>query len=115
MFRSVARDREPNMKHFLIKYRLSNGTEETWRKDIARFVAGLEADPALSGKISYRATKHREGADYYHLATAADDEAVKALGQSPFFKAYTELTRKVSGGEVEVLPLEVIAETALPI
>jgi hypothetical protein len=100
------------MKHFLIKYRLTDGTEETWRKDIARFVAGLDGDPALKGKISYRATKHRDGDDYYHLATALDDEAVRALGQSEFFKAYTKLTHSVSGGGVEVLPLEIIAETA---
>ena len=102
------------MKHFLIKYRLSNKSEEAWRKDIARFVAALEADPALAGKISYCATKRRDGADYYHLATAVDDDAVKALGESEFFKTYSELTRSVSGGELEVLPLEVIAQTAAP-
>jgi len=105
-------DGEPNMKRFLIKYRLRNGQEETWRQDIARFIAALDAEPALAGKITYRAMKNRDGADYYHLATAVDDEAVKALGRSEFFKAYTELTRSVSGGEVEVLPLEVIGETA---
>ena len=56
--------------------------------------------------------KNRDGADYYHLATAVDEAAAKALGQAEFFKAYTELTRRVSGGAVEVLPLEVIGETA---
>ena len=100
------------MKRFLIKYRLTNGHEEAWRQDIARFVAALDADPALAGRITYRAMKNRDGADYYHLATAIDEEAAKALGRAEFFKAYTELTRRVSGGEVEVLPLEVIGETA---
>ena len=100
------------MKRFLIKYRLNHGEEAKWRQDIARFIATLDADPALAGKITYRAMKHRNGADYYHLATAVDEEAVKALGQAEFFKAYAELTRRVSGGEVEVLPLDVIGETA---
>jgi DDE domain len=35
----------------------------------------------------------------------------KALGQREFFKSYTEATRRVADGEVEVLPLEAIAET----
>ena len=100
------------MKRFLIKYRLSDGEEATWRQDVARFIAALDADPALAGKITYRAMKNRDGADYYHLATAVDEAAAKALGQAEFFKAYTELTRRVSGGAVEVLPLEVIGETA---
>lgn len=100
------------MKRFLIKYRLSNGQEEAWRQDVARFIAALDADPTLAGKITYRALKHRDGNDYYHLATAVDDAAGKALSQAEFFKAYTELTRRVSGGEVEVLPLELVGETA---
>jgi hypothetical protein len=55
--------------------------------------------------------KNRDGSDYYHLATAADDAAVKALQQSGFFSGYTEKTRQVAGGTVEVLPLEIVAET----
>jgi len=103
------------MKHFLIKYRLSARPEDVWRLDVARFVAALDADPKLSGKITYRAMKRRDGPDYYHLASAVNDEAVKALGESAFFKAYTDLIRLVAGGEVEVVPLEVIAEIAPPI
>ena len=55
--------------------------------------------------------KIRDSADYLHLATAADDQAIKALQQSPFFSDYTEKTRKVAGGSVDVLPLDIIAET----
>ena len=45
---------------------------------------------------------------------AADDQAPKDLQQRDWFKLYTEKTRLVAGGEVEVLPLEIIAETAQP-
>jgi len=34
------------------------------------------------------------------------------LQERAFFKHYTEATRVVSGGSVEVVPLETIAETA---
>ena len=98
------------MKQFLIKYRLKNGSEEQWRADIARFIASLDADPALKG-ISYRCMKRRDGTDYYHLATAADDAAIKALQSQEFFSRYTEQTKHAGGGEVEVLPLEIVAET----
>jgi hypothetical protein len=35
-----------------------------------------------------------------------------ALQERAFFKHYTEATRAVSGGTLEVLPLETVAETA---
>jgi hypothetical protein len=99
------------MKQFLIKYRLQNATPEAWHKDVADFIAAIDSDPALRGKITYRCMKNRDGSDYYHLATAADDTAVKALQQSGFFSRYTEKTKQAAGGTVEVLPLEIVAET----
>jgi hypothetical protein len=101
------------MRQFLIRYRFEHGSPAEWHEEIARFIAALDADPELSGKISYRAMKLRDDdTSYVHLATAADDDAVKALGERAFFKHYTEETERVSGGSVEVLPLEIIAETA---
>jgi hypothetical protein len=102
---------ENEMKQFMIKYRLENGSEAEWHREIATFIAALDADPALSGKITYRCLKARDGAEYYHMATAADDEAIKTLQQRDYFSKYTELTKRVSGGGVVVVPLQVIAET----
>jgi hypothetical protein len=99
------------MKQFMIKYRLQNLSPEAWHRDVADFIAALDSDPALRGKISYRCMKNRDGSDYYHLATAVDDQAVKALQQSAFFSRYTEKTKHAAGGAVDVLPLEIIAET----
>ena len=50
--------------------------------------------------------------EYYHLAATTDDEASKALQGRDFFKAYTDETKRVSGGTLEVLPLAIIAETS---
>jgi hypothetical protein len=99
------------MKYFLIKYRLANGSQDAWHHDIAEFIAALDGDPALQGKISYRCMKSRDGIDYYHLAAAADEQAIKALQERAFFSRYTEKTKLVAGGAVEVLPLEIVAET----
>src|SRR5271167_1293647 len=100
------------MKHFMIKYRFANGTPEQWHLEISRFIAALDSDPELKGRISYRVMKNRDDSSYFHLAAAADEAAVKALQSRDFFKAYTEKTRQVAGGEVTVTPIELIAETA---
>ena len=99
------------MNHFLIKYRFATGSPDEWHAEIRRFIAALENDPTLSGRISYRALKAKAGSDYYHLAAAVDDATAKALGERDFFSHYTEQSDIVSGGTVEVVPLEMIAET----
>src|SRR5262245_8129717 len=99
------------MKYFLIKYQFKNGTREEWHKTMAAFVAALDGDPDLKGRISYRCMKSKDGSDYFHLAAAADDQAPKALQAKDFFSQYTEQTKLVAGGEVQVVPLELVAET----
>lgn len=99
------------MKHFLIKYQFKVGSEEDWHRQIAQFIAALDSDPELAGKISYRCMKNRDGADCYHLATAADDSATKILQSREFFSRYTAQAKTAAGGEVEVVPLQIIAET----
>jgi hypothetical protein len=100
------------MKHFMIKCQFANGATEAWHREIGRFIAALNSDPDLKGKISYRCMKNRDDASYYHLAAAADEQAVKTLQSRDFFKHYTEKTREAAGGEVVVTPIELIAETA---
>ena len=59
------------MKHFVIKYQFAHGTTEEWHREIASFIAALNADPELKGKISYRVMKNRDDSSYFHLAAAA--------------------------------------------
>jgi hypothetical protein len=100
------------MKHFMIKYQFANGTTEEWHREIGRFISALDNDPELKGKIIYRCMKNRDDSSYYHLAAAADEQAIKTLQARDFFKHYTEKTRQVAGGDVVVTPIELIAETA---
>src|SRR5262249_16480130 len=104
--------RRTRMKQFLIKYRQTNGTTEDWHKEIAKFIAGIEGDPAIQGKVGYRCMKARDGQDYFHIATVLDDSAPFALQNPASFKTYTENTGEISGGTVEVVPLETSAATA---
>jgi hypothetical protein len=102
---------ERAMKQFLIKYSLKNGTEPEWRGEISRFIEALDHDPELSGRISYRCMKRRDGSDYYHIATPVDDAAAKILQGRDYFTRYTEQSKLASGGQLEVIPLELVAET----
>lgn len=98
------------MKHVLIKYRFEDGSPAEWHDEVARFVEAIEADPELSGKITYRAMKTPDG-DYYHLATVVDQAAAERLGQRDFFERYTARVDEISKGTLETSPLEIIAQT----
>ncbi|SRR5260370_328170 len=101
------------MKHFLIRYSFKEGSQEDWRREIKRFIAAIEGDATLNGRISYRCMKANNASDdYYHLAAAADDEAAKTLQDREFFKQYTSESKRVSAGTLEVLPLTILAETS---
>ncbi len=100
------------MKRLLIRYRLREGAEESWRQEIARFVEALDSDPDVRGKISYRVIQVQGSSEYYHLVTAADDEAIKMLQSKEFFSHYTSQNKLVAENGTEVVPLEVIDETA---
>jgi hypothetical protein len=100
------------MKHFMIRYRRKEGDGGEWHQQIATFIAALDADPELRGKITYRCMKARDGADYYHLAAATDEQAIKALQSRAWFSRYTAQTKAAAEGAVEVIPLEIIAETS---
>ena len=100
------------MKYSMIRYQFANGTPAEWHAEIDRFIAALNSDPDLKGRISYRCMKSRDDSSYFHLAAVADEQAVKTLQSRDFFKRYTERVRQVAGGEVTVTPVELIAETA---
>jgi hypothetical protein len=55
--------------------------------------------------------KSHDGNEYFHIAAAVYDQAVKDLGARDHFKHYKDNTDAVSGDTVEVLPLEKIADT----
>ncbi|WP_245283831.1 hypothetical protein [Bradyrhizobium sp. Cp5.3] len=101
------------MKHFMIKYQFRNGTTEAWHQEIGRFIKAINDDPELRGRIGYRCMKNRDDDNYFHIASVSDDAAQKTLQSRDFFKHYTEMTRKVAGGEVTVTPIEVIDQTEL--
>ena len=82
------------MKQFLIRYRRGGTDAETWHRDVAAFIAALDGDAELSGKISYRCMRIADSDDYLHIATPADEAAIKTL-QS---RDYPSATRTDASG-----------------
>ena len=68
------------MKHFLIKYRLKDGSPEAWRDEIWRFIAAVEADQALNGRIAYRWMKAENGPT--NITTPPPRRTTKRPGRS---------------------------------
>ncbi len=99
-----------HVKHVLIRYHLDQGSMADWHRDIEMFIACLESDPELREKITYRAMRTPDN-DYYHMATAVDQDAADLLAERAYFEYYTGRTSQVSAGQVSVIPLEVVAET----
>ena len=99
------------MKRSVIAYVFKVGSRDEWHSKVAAFIAALDSEPDLKGRIAYRCLKERDSDRYYHLASAVDDEAVRALQAKPFFREYQAETRRVGGGEVQVIGLDEIAGT----
>ena len=100
------------MKYSIIRYQFANGSPDDCHREVARFIAALDSDPELKGRISYRCMKSRGASGYFHLAGAADDMAIKTLQSRDFFRAYQARTHDIAaGGNVTVTPMELIAET----
>ena len=82
------------MKYYMIKYQFANGTPEDWHREVARFIAALDGDPELKGRIGYRVMKNRDDSSYCPFGEVTDDAAVKTLQSRDFFKAYQARTRR---------------------
>jgi hypothetical protein len=102
------------MKRFVIKYthHPESGPLEEWHKRVREFISALDGDAELMGRITYRCMKVKDSGDHYHLVEAEDD-VPNLLAQREWFKAYTAETKRVAGGEIEVMSMETIAETKL--
>jgi hypothetical protein len=109
---AIPLETERTVKQFLITYRVKDGLEDRRRQEIATFIAAIDADSELRGRVSYLCMKRGNGPEYYHIATVTDDAAVGLLQSRAFFSRYTEETELAADGEVEVSPLEVIAQTS---
>jgi quinol monooxygenase YgiN len=99
------------MPQSIIAYTFKTGSEEAWRRRIATMIGEMNADPDLTGRIAYRVLKERNGQRYWHVASAVDDDALKALQGKDYFRSYQAATREAAAGTLEVIGTETVAET----
>ena len=100
------------MKHFLIKYRFKDGS----RGGVARADRAVHRrrrgrrDPERPDRLSLHESRQRVRRVLPPRRHRRTTKLRKALQSRDFFKAYTDETKRVSGGTLEVLPLAIIAE-----
>jgi hypothetical protein len=99
------------MPQSIIVYTLKNGAREDWHRQVEAMVTRMNADPDLKGRIAYRVLRQRNGDRYWHVASAIDEAALKALQGKDYFRSYQASTREVSGGTIDVVGTETVAET----
>ena len=101
------------MKQFLIRYRRGGTDAETWHRDVAAFIAALDGDAELSGKISRIAACASPTATIICISPRRQTRPPsRRCNPRDYFKRYNERTRQVAAdGKVEVLKLDVVAET----
>ena len=102
------------MKHFLIKYRFKDGSPEAWREEIQTFHRRRRSRPGLEwpDRLSLHESGKWVGRGLPPRRRRRTRNGPRPLQQRDFFKHYTEETKRVSGGTVEVLPLTILAETS---
>jgi hypothetical protein len=99
------------MPQSIITYTFTTGARDDWHRQIAALVAAMNTDPDLKGRIAYRVLKERNGDRYWHIASAVDDAALKALQDKDYFRRYQAANRRIGGNSHQVVGTETIAET----
>ena len=84
------------MKQFLIKYRRTNGSTEDWHREIGTFIAAIDSDPALKGKVSMLT----EMADSVGLVMLANGDDPAEVTDETYGRAIDRVQAAVDSGQV---------------
>ena len=100
------------MLYSFIRY-TTQGPSEEWEREVNAFIAAIDGDPSLRGRISYRCFKEKDGVSFYHAAAAVDDAAVADLKEKPFFKPYSTKLRAVAKSGPEFTQMQLVGGTKI--
>ena len=98
------------MYGILIQYDY-DGDEDDWLTACEAFVTGVNSDPALQGKFSYRVHKAIDGNARVHVGKWDSPETLAHLQAQDFFKAFAAKVGEFAGGDQTATRLQVAVET----
>mgnify|MGYP003994229329 CR=1 FL=1 len=91
---------EQIMDGIIIQYEYS-GDEKAWETAINKFIEGVEAEPNLADKFTYRVNILKDGVGRVHLGHWADEDTLKYLQSLPIFSEFAEAMRGLAGDSLK--------------
>ncbi len=75
-----------------------DGDEDEWRAACETFVAAINTDQRLRGRLTYQVNRAAEGPRRVHIGRWDGPETVAHLQQQDFFKTFAGAIGRFSGG-----------------
>ena len=89
-----------------------DGEEAAWEQATSNFIAAIDQDPELAGRLHYRVNRAREGGRRVHWGWWDDPEIVPILQSRDYFKEFTARVREMAGRTLTTIPLTRRGQTA---
>ncbi len=100
------------MDGILIRYEF-DGDEAAWRSAVDSFVAGIDADPEVSGGFSYSVNIAADGKHRVHVGRWRDQATLETLQGRDYFKTFAATLKGFAGDSFEAVRItQVNATTA---
>ncbi len=89
-----------------------SGDEAVWQKTIADFIAAIDTDAEVAGRLHYRVNKAREGNRRVHWGWWDKPETVAKMQSRDYFKTFSAKLREMAGDTLTTIPVTRHGETA---
>ena len=89
------------------------GDEAAWERTTSRFIAAIDKDKELAGRLHYRVNRAKEGSRRVHWGWWESPDIVPILQSRDYFKEFTARVREMGGDSLTTIPLTRHGQTAV--
>jgi hypothetical protein len=75
-----------------------SGDEAAWKKATSDFIAAIDSDKEIAGRLHYRVNKARDGNRRVHWGWWDSPETVAKMQSRDYFKTFSAKVREMAGG-----------------
>ena len=88
-----------------------HGPEENWRKVVGDFIAAIDGDPEIAGKLTYQVTIADDGETRIHWGRWDSQETLRVMQSRDYFKAFAQRVKEFAGGQPNSMSSDVVLKT----
>ena len=99
------------MRSITISYKFG-GPEGEWRKMVGDFIAAIDGDPEVAGKITYQVATADDRETRIHWGRWDNQDTLRTMQSRDYFKTFAERLRELTGGQQNVMASDVILKTS---